>query len=232
MSEKMVIFYRSFLGIIVFLFACLGADAQTTYFTRASTAWNLPTTWSTVGYGGIPSLTAPVAGDIVNIGNGNTVTVSAAAACATITVDNGATLILNQTIAVSGTTTINGTVSTNSTAGTKTFSGLVTIGVGGTWNETVNEAFTFQGGITNNGTFTAGTAVHTFNANSQVLTGTISIPSVTVTGAAVVLTNTNSLTVNTALSGTGRITQGAGATLNIGGTSGITNMTATASGNT
>jgi hypothetical protein len=38
--------------------------------------------------------------------------------------------------------------------------------------------------------------------------------------------------VGTALSGTGRITQGAGATLNIGGTSAITNMTATASGNT
>jgi hypothetical protein len=232
MSKKMVVFCRSFIGIIVFLFACLGANAQTTYFTRASTAWNLPTTWSTVGYGGVPAITVPVAGDIVNIGNGNTVTVGAAAACATLTIDNGAILNLNNTITVSSTTTVNGTLSTNSTAGTKTFSGLITIGVGGTWNETVNEAFTFQGGITNNGTFTAGTGVHTFNTNSQVLTGTLTIPSVTVTGGTVVLTNTNSLTVNTALGGTGRITQGAGATLNIGGSSGITNMTATAGGNT
>jgi hypothetical protein len=118
-----------------------------------------------------------------------------------------------------------------SATGTKTFSGLVTIGAGATWTNTT-EAVTFQGGITNTGTFTAGTGIHTFNTNSQALTGSFTIPSVTVTGGAVALTNNNSLTVNTALSGTGRITQGAGATLNIGGASGITNMTATASGNT
>ncbi|MBN8650232.1 MAG: T9SS type A sorting domain-containing protein [Cytophagales bacterium] len=149
--------------------------------------------------------------------------------------DNTSFNIGASTLVVTGTTTVgggtSGTLSITSTTGTKTFSGLVTIGAGATWTNTT-EAVTFQGGITNAGTFTAGTGIQTFNANSQALTGTFTIPSVTVTGGAVVLTNNNSLTVNTALSGTGRITQGAGATLNIGGTSGITNMTATASGNT
>jgi hypothetical protein len=47
-----------------------------------------------------------------------------------------------------------------------------------------------------------------------------------------VLTNNNTLTVGTALSGNGRLTQGIGATLNIGGTSVISILTATANGNT
>ena len=139
-------------------------------------------------------------------------------------------------LTVSGTTTVNsgGTLAfVTSAAGTKIFTGLVTINSGGTWNNAINEGFTFQNGITNNGTFTAGTAgTYLFNTNSQALTGTFTLPSVTVTGAAVVLTNTNTLTVNTALSGTGRLTQAAGATLNIGGTSTIANLTTTAAGNT
>jgi len=107
----------------------------------------------------------------------------------------------------------------------------VTINATGTWNNTGNGAVTFRGGITNNGTFNAGTGVQTFNVNSQSLTGTFVIPNVTVVSAAV-LTNNGSLTVGTALAGTGGLTQGAGATLNLGGTSTITGMTATASGNT
>jgi len=43
----------------------------------------------------------------------------------------------------------------------------------------------------------------------------------------VTLTNNTTLTVGTALSGTGGLTQGSGAILNIGGTSGITTLTAT-----
>jgi len=68
--------------------------------------------------------------------------------------------------------------------------------------------------------------------NSQSLTGTFTIPSVTVTG--VTLTNNNSLTVNTALAGTGGLTQAANATLNIGftGAPAITTLTANANGNT
>ena len=137
-------------------------------------------------------------------------------------------------LTVTGTTTIGGGTSGNltltSTSGTKTFVGLVTVNPGATWDDSINEAVTLRGGLTNNGTFIAGTAVYTFNTNNQALTGIISIPKVTVTG--VTLTNNNALTVGTALAGNGGLTQAAGSTLNIGGTSTVTTLTATAAGNT
>jgi len=135
------------------------------------------------------------------------------------------------TIAVTGTTYVEGTMVFASTTGTKTFTGLVTINSGGIWNNSGNSAINFRGGVTNNsGTFTAGTGVYTFNASSQALTGTFLIPSVTVTG--VTLTNNNTLNVSAALTGTGGLTQAADATLYIGGTSTITTLTATNTGNT
>ena len=137
-------------------------------------------------------------------------------------------------ITVTGTTIVNsyGIITDSNVGGVNTFTGLVTIGVNGTWNNSSNSAVTFQGGITNNGTFTSGAGVQTFNTNNQTLTGTFSIPSVTVTG--ITLTNNNSLTVNTALGGTGGLTQAANSTLNIGftGAMGITTLTADANGNT
>jgi hypothetical protein len=232
--------YLSLAFALLLVFASMNLYAQTTYFSRSPGGnWNNAATWSTVAYDD-PTNTGsfPVAGDFVFIGGtGSTVTITGAiAACATLDIADNSILNVGNGLTVSGTTTVgsgsSGVLSINSTANTKIFIGLVTINNGATWNETVNEAIVFRGGITNNGVFSAGTGVHTFNTNSQALTGTFIIPSVTVTGGAVVLTNNNSLTVNTALSGTGRITQGAGATLNIGGTSAITNMTATASGNT
>jgi hypothetical protein len=236
------------------------AIGQTTYYSRASANWNVNTTWSTVGHGSATNIgTFPVAGDIAIIGGGFTVTLTAAGgtgACATLSIDNG-TLNLANGFTVSTTTTVGGvspgTLSITGTTGTKLFGGLVTINSGSIWNETVNEAITFNGGITNNGTFTAGNALHTFT-NSQTLTGNLSIPSVTVngaigttvtntntlsvsgtltvTGATVSLLNNGNITATTALSGTGSLTQGAGAILNIAGSSGITTINATASNNT
>ncbi len=151
----------------------------------------------------------------------------------TLTVTTGTLTFGAVTTTVSGATSITGVVTISSTTGTKIFTGLVTINPGGVWNNTANEAVSFRGGITHNGTtFTAGTGVHTFDTNSRAIGGTtaISIPSVTVTG--VTLTNNTTLTVNTALSGSGGLTQGSGATLNIGGTSAITTLTASVNPNT
>ncbi|MBM4054748.1 MAG: hypothetical protein FJ264_08775 [Planctomycetes bacterium] len=137
------------------------------------------------------------------------------------------------TLTANGITSITGTLGITSTTGTKTFAGMVTINSGGVWNNSANEAVTFRGGITHNGsTFTAGTGAQTFDTNSQSIGGTtaISIPSMTVTG--VTLTNNTTLTVGAALSGTGELAQGSNAVLNIGSTSGIATLTASASGNT
>jgi hypothetical protein len=138
-------------------------------------------------------------------------------------------------LTVTGTTTVgqgtSGILNISSATGTKLFSGLVTVTTGGIWsNTTANSPVSFAGGITNNGTFNAGTGVYTFQTNSQSLTGTISIPNVTVTG--ITLTNNNSFTVGTALSGTGGLSQSANSILNLGGTTTITTLTTTADPNT
>jgi MSHA biogenesis protein MshQ len=123
---------------------------------------------------------------------------------------------------------------TTSTAGTKTFIGLVTIDPGGTWNNTINEGVNFRGGLTVNGSFTAGTGVYLFNTNAQNIGGStaLSIPNITVTG--VTLTNQGDLTVTSALGGTGGLTNAASSQLhiNFAGVVGITTLMATACGAT
>ncbi len=107
----------------------------------------------------------------------------------------------------------------------------MTINATGIWNNTtINESITSEGVLQTVATFNAGTGTYTFDTNNQALTGTFSIPRVTVTG--VTLTNNGTLTIGTALAGTGGLTQAVNATLNLGGTSAITTLTATNSGNT
>jgi Secretion system C-terminal sorting domain len=139
-------------------------------------------------------------------------------------------------LTVTGTTTVgsgtSGNLTISSATGAKTFGGLVTINTGGTWNNSGNSAIIFHGGITNNGTFTAGTGVQTFNTSAQSLTGIFSIPSVTVT--TITLTNNGTLSVTSAFSVTSALTQATNATLNIIPNSAptITTLNATAIGNT
>ncbi len=178
-------------------------------------------------------VTTNVSGNLIisggTLSGSNTGTLNVAG---TLTVPAGTSAsIQRSTITVTGNINIAGNVNFEiNSSGTKTLIGLVTIQAGGVWNNSINEAITFRGGITNNGAFTAGTGVHTFTTNAQSISGSISIPNVTVTG--ITLTSNGNLTVGTALAGTGGITQAANSTLNIGGTSAITTLTATADGNT
>src|SRR5207253_2879547 len=115
----------------------------------------------------------------------------------------------------------------------------VTISSGGTLTENGVAAMSFAGSLTNSGTYTASTGVHTFTGPGNSFTGTISIPSITISAAGVytnnnaltvatalsvagALTNAGTVTATTALTGAGGLTNSATGTLNIGGTSTIT----------
>lgn len=137
----------------------------------------------------------------------------------------------NQNLIVNGTTTIKayGILNDNNSGGTNRFDQLVTVNSNGQFTNSNNPAYEYRGGITNSGTFNAGTGTHSFTTSSQALSGTLSIPNLTVTGIS--LTNNNTLTVSTSLSGTGELIQAASATLNSGGTTTVSILTATASGN-
>jgi hypothetical protein len=216
----------------------LGTTSTVEYNGTAQTVSNKSYGHLTLSNSGVKTMTGvtTVNGNLTLGGTATATTAANLAIGGNLIIGDGTTLTpAGYDLTVTGTTTVgsgaSGNLTISSATGTKTFTGLVTIAANGTWTNTAaNEAVTFRGGITNGGTFNAGTGVYTFDTNAQALTGTLSIPSVTVTG--VTLTNNNTLTVGTALSGTGGLTQGAGATLNIGGTSGITTLTATAVGNT
>ena len=190
--------------------------------------WGTAATWS-------PAVVPTIADDVVIANTSVSVTIGAAASCANLTINNGSTLNVGAfALTVGGTTTIgsgsSGLLTITSSTGVKTFQGLVTINSGGSWTNTAaNSAVSFWGGITNNGTFSAGTAVHSFTTSLQELSGTLAIPSITVTGTT--LTNNGTLTCATALSGTGELANGGTGTLNIGTASTITTLTASATGN-
>ncbi len=148
----------------------------------------------------------------------------------TLAVNNGTFTIPAITFTVTGTTSVTGTLRISTPTSTDLFVGSITVNTGGTWNNSGNAPVEVQGGITNNGTFTSGTGVYTFDTNNQNISGTITIRSVAVT--TITLTNNNALTVSTALSGSGSLIQTGTATLNLGGTSAITTLNALASGNT
>ncbi len=158
----------------------------------------------------------------------------------------------NWTLGVTDNTSVTGTLKLEGT-GAKIFTGDVTINSDGVWNETGIAAINFAGNLTNNATtFTANTGTHTFSGATKTLNGATatSIPTVTftdnyssngtltvgtlmtVTGVGIRLTNNGTITASTALSGTGGVTQGTTGILNIGGTSGINTLIATAAGNT
>ncbi|MBX2944068.1 MAG: hypothetical protein KF860_17185, partial [Cyclobacteriaceae bacterium] len=172
--------------------------------------------------------------NVITSNTSNTTATVATVIGSDLTIQNGTTFTVSTgNFSVDGTTVIgtgtSGNLVISSGAGTKTFEGLVLINSGGSWINSSNAPVIFQGGITNSGTFTAGTGLHTFNTNPQGLSGAFSIPNVT---SDIALTNNNSLTVGTALGGSGNLIQGGAATLNLGGSFGIATITASNIGNT
>ncbi|MBL7870797.1 MAG: T9SS type A sorting domain-containing protein [Cyclobacteriaceae bacterium] len=77
----------------------------TTYYSRASAAWNLASTWSTIGFGGAAASFYPTAGDVALI-QGHDITVSANQQVAeigmTVATNNTTLIIDNASLTVSG----------------------------------------------------------------------------------------------------------------------------------
>lgn len=105
---------------------------------------------------------------------------------------------------------------TTSGSGTKTGSGIIT----------VNGSLTNQAGIVFSGMSTLDLKGTTQNNSGTISTSNLSV------GPGATLTNDGTLTVSTALSGSGTVSQGANAVINIGGIADITTLNASISGNT
>lgn len=182
----------------------------------------------------IPAGVTSIGGNLTLSGAATASTPANLAITGNLNVGSGTALTIapNFTLGVTGTTTVGGTLTLNST-GAKTFTGNVTISPGGVWNESANSTYSFGGNLQVEGSaFTANGGIHTFTGTGKTLGGSlgISISNVTVNGTYV---NNGTLTVNTALAGSGTLTQGANATLNFNGTSvGINTLDASGSENT
>lgn len=165
-----------------------------------------------------------------NSSGGWTPTTNAFTINGSLTVTAGTLVSGTVAMSVGGTISVTGIFTISSSSGTKTFNGDLTVNVNGTFNNTIaNVALTIPGNISNSGTFNSGTGIYTLNGTTKTVTGTLSIPSINVTGS---YTNTNILTVGTALSGIGTLTNAGTASLNLGGTCTLANLVASVSGNT
>ncbi len=113
----------------------------TTYYSRASAAWNVATTWSTVGFGGVAAGSFPGAGDVALI-QGYNVTVTANQQVAeidlTVATNNTSLTIDNSTL------TVNGLVSLTNSG--NNFTGAITVQNNGSTSINNNLILTRSGG--------------------------------------------------------------------------------------
>lgn len=173
------------------------------------------------------------------------------------TVTSGTAAIGANSLTVSGTSSITGTFNITSTTGTKNFNNIL-VNNGGIWNCSVAEDVAVNGNIQNDGTLTSGSGIYSLQGNPKTISGTsgVTISNATVTAAgdytnntiftipaALIINNpgqlTNNSTVTTSINtssinGTagGKILQGPGSTLNIGGTIATITLDASSNANT
>ena len=190
--------------VLILFFLSNNAIAAIITSTATGGSWGTTSTW--VG-NAVPLTTDQV---VIATTGGNSVSVGANTTCAGLTINFGSKLDI-----AAFTFTVNGDITIN-----------------GIWNETGAATVVCSGSFSNNSTtFTTSTGTHTFSGAAKIFSGAsfTSIANIAVTGT---YTNNNSLTIGTALTGGGGLTNAATGILNIGGTSTITTLTATATGNT
>ena len=233
--------FLAFTLLLANLFLADTTEAQATYYSRATGAWNSNTTWSLISGGATvaPGL-YPIAGDIVNIERGFSVSIpaSTAAACATLnltTVNAGnATLIFNtgSSLMVSGnikagnTGTTKAAIITMTAGGMLACNGNLTIGSDAACSITQGAAAT----VTVNGTATilqpGAAAVNAWNVNSGTATVTglfiLDGTNTTANRKSNLVISTGTFNANGGIQVNG--TTAATKTINMTGTSGVLNI--------
>jgi hypothetical protein len=228
--------YKTFfkpLALVAILLLSWSTAEAVTYYTWTNGDPTTTTVWwtGTNGTGSHPTVFTNAA-DLFIIQNNNTMsTTTSWSVTGGLQINSGCTFTSTRNLVVGGNTSITGTLTLSGSNRTHTFSN-VTLNNGANWNITATGTTTIgiSGNFTNNATtFTASARVYTFSGTAKTISGSTAtvIPSTTVTGT---VTNSGTLTVSTALAGAGTLTNTG--TLNIGGTSTITNLTASAVNNT
>lgn len=125
-----------------------------------------------------------------------------------------------------------GSFTISSATGAKNINGSLIINTGATFNNTAaNVSLNIGGHLYNDGTFNAGTGTYTLTGASKEIGGTISLPSLTVSGS---YTNLGTLSLSSSLLGAGSLSNGATGVLNLNftGAASITTLIANTMGNT
>jgi hypothetical protein len=156
-------------------------------YTIANGTWNTTNTaiWST---GAVPG-----AGDNVAILHTITFDYNPSTTVNSIQVYEGASLNLyRRGLTITTTTDVYGTIIDNNNGGANTFTGQFTVHPGGSVSSGNASAWTFGGGITNNGTFSlTGNSAISFNNVSQVIDGSgpVTISGTTTIASGIAVTN-------------------------------------------
>ena len=184
----------------------------------------------------LQSGTTNIGGNLTLTGTATTTTVAGLTISGNLIIGSGTTFTANagSALTVNGTTAIgnssgaggSGTFTISAYNSSPVLKGSVTIYSGGTWsNSATNSPVNFQGGITNNGTFTPGTGPITFDTNAQILGGTISFSTASVTITGINLTNNSTLTTNGTISGTGALINSIGSNATLNGAVSVVTLT-------